>query len=62
MNGVGGAGAFSDGNYNITNDFGGTLDEDVGRKEARELMRYVDGINVSTAERGRRCIQPRGRI
>ena len=25
MNGFGGAGAFSDGKYNITNDFGGTL-------------------------------------
>ena len=27
MNGFGGAGAFSDGKYNITNDFGGTLYE-----------------------------------
>ena len=26
MNGFGGAGAFSDGKYNITNQFGGTLD------------------------------------
>ena len=29
MSGFGGAGAFSDGKYNITNDFGGTLHEHV---------------------------------
>ena len=46
MNGFGGAGAFSDGKYNITNDFGGTLYEYIGRDAAMELMRYVDGINV----------------
>ena len=46
MNGFGGAGAFSDGKYNITNDFGGTLYEYIGRDEAMELMRYVDSINV----------------
>ena len=32
MNGFGGAGAFSDGKYNITNNFGGTLYEYIGRK------------------------------
>ena len=47
MSGFGGAGAFSDGKYNITNDFGGTLYEHIGREEAVELMRYVDEINVS---------------
>ena len=47
MNGFGGAGAFSDGKYNITNDFGGTLYEHIGKKEALDLMRYVDDINVS---------------
>ena len=47
MNGFGGAGAFSDGKYNITNDFGGTLYEHIGRKKALELMEYVDEINVS---------------
>ena len=46
MSGFGGAGAFSDGKYNITNDFGGTLYEHVGRDQALELMRYVDGINL----------------
>lgn len=45
MNGFGGAGAFSDGKYNITNEFGGTLYQYVGEKEAIELMEYVDGIN-----------------
>ena len=47
MNGFGGAGAFSDGKYNITNDFGGTLYEYIGKKQAMELMHYVDEINVS---------------
>ena len=47
MNGFGGAGAFSDGKYNITNDFGGTLYEYIGREPAMALMRYVDEINVA---------------
>ncbi|MBQ9566820.1 MAG: NAD(P)-binding protein, partial [Lachnospiraceae bacterium] len=47
MNGFGGAGAFSDGKYNITNDFGGNLYEYIGRNKAIELMHYVDEINVS---------------
>ena len=46
MSGFGGAGAFSDGKYNITNDFGGTLYKYVGKKKALELMKYVDGINL----------------
>ena len=46
MNGFGGAGAFSDGKYNITNDFGGSLHEYIGRSQAMDLMRYVDRINV----------------
>lgn len=45
MNGFGGAGAFSDGKYNITNEFGGTLHEFVGKREALDLMNYVDKIN-----------------
>ena len=45
MNGFGGAGAFSDGKYNITNEFGGNLHQYIGKKEAIELMRYVDTIN-----------------
>ena len=40
MSGFGGAGAFSDGKYNITNDFGGTLYTHIGRKKALELMGY----------------------
>nr|MCR5720345.1 FAD-dependent oxidoreductase [Lachnospiraceae bacterium] len=46
MNGFGGAGAFSDGKYNITNDFGGTLYQYIGKEKALELMRYVDDINM----------------
>ncbi len=47
MNGFGGAGAFSDGKYNITNEFGGNLYEYIGRKEALDLMHYVDEINCA---------------
>ncbi|MBQ6550916.1 MAG: FAD-dependent oxidoreductase [Lachnospiraceae bacterium] len=47
MSGFGGAGAFSDGKYNITNDFGGTLFEHIGKEEALRLMYYVDEINVA---------------
>jgi len=46
MSGFGGAGAFSDGKYNITNDFGGTLHDYIGKEKALELMRYVDDINM----------------
>ena len=52
MSGFGGAGAFSDGKYNITNDFGGTLYEHIGRKQALELMRYVDEINMTHGGEG----------
>ena len=47
MSGFGGAGAFSDGKYNITNQFGGTLYEYIGKQKAIDLMKYVDGINMS---------------
>ncbi len=47
MSGFGGAGAFSDGKYNITNDFGGTLHTYIGKRRALELMEYVDQINMA---------------
>lgn len=47
MNGFGGAGAFSDGKYNITNQFGGTLHEYIGKKQSLDLMYYVDEINTA---------------
>ena len=52
MSGFGGAGAFSDGKYNITNQFGGTLYEHIGKTEAIELMQYVDAINLSHGGEG----------
>ncbi|MBQ7692623.1 MAG: FAD-binding protein, partial [Oscillospiraceae bacterium] len=52
MSGFGGAGAFSDGKYNITNQFGGTLYEHIGKAEAIELMQYVDAINLSHGGEG----------
>ena len=52
MSGFGGAGAFSDGKYNITNQFGGTLYEYIGKQEAIDLMRYVDQINLDHGGEG----------
>ena len=52
MSGFGGAGAFSDGKYNITNQFGGTLYEYIGADKALELMRYVDSINLKHGGEG----------
>lgn len=52
MNGFGGAGAYSDGKYNITNDFGGNLHEYLGKGTAIELMRYVDSINMELGGAG----------
>ncbi|MCI5954412.1 MAG: NAD(P)/FAD-dependent oxidoreductase [Lachnospiraceae bacterium] len=60
MSGFGGAGAFSDGKYNITNDFGGTLYEYVGRKEAIDLMKYVDGINMKYGGEGTKMYSTAG--
>ena len=54
MSGFGGAGAFSDGKYNITNQFGGTLYEHIGKAEAISLMQYVDDINLSHGGEGTR--------
>ena len=60
MRGFGGAGAFSDGKYNITNDFGGTLYEYIGREKAFELMRYVDEINMSHGGEGTKLFSTAG--
>ena len=60
MSGFGGAGAFSDGKYNITNDFGGTLYEHIGRKEALNLMHYVDDINMEYGGEGTRLFSTAG--
>ena len=60
MSGFGGAGAFSDGKYNITNDFGGTLHEYIGKEQALELMRYVDDINMRYGGEGNRLYSTAG--
>ena len=60
MSGFGGAGAFSDGKYNITNDFGGTLYEYIGKARALELMRYVDDINMAYGGEGTRLYSTAG--
>jgi len=60
MSGFGGAGAFSDGKYNITNDFGGSLYEHVGRARALELMEYVDEVNVRYGGQGTRLYSTAG--
>lgn len=60
MKGFGGAGAFSDGKYNITNDFGGTLYEYIGKKKALELMNYVDEINMAYGGEGTKLYTTQG--
>ncbi|WP_378951363.1 NAD(P)/FAD-dependent oxidoreductase [Pelosinus sp. sgz500959] len=47
MRGFGGAGAFSDGKYNFTSEFGGWLNEYISNKQVEELIDYVDSINLS---------------
>ena len=46
MCGFGGAGAFSDGKYNFTTEFGGWLTDFMEKKEVMELINYVDTINM----------------
>lgn len=60
MSGFGGAGAFSDGKYNITNDFGGTLHEYIGKQQALELMKYVDDINMAYGGEGTKLYSTAG--
>ena len=60
MSGFGGAGAFSDGKYNITNDFGGTLYEYIGKKQALDLMHYVDEINLRYGGEGTKLYSTAG--
>ncbi|MBQ4160893.1 MAG: NAD(P)/FAD-dependent oxidoreductase [Clostridia bacterium] len=60
MSGFGGAGAFSDGKYNITNDFGGTLYEYIGKQQALDLMHYVDDINMRFGGEGTKLYSTTG--
>ncbi len=47
MNGFGGAGAFSDGKFNFTTEFGGWLHDYLPRETVMDLIEYADSINVS---------------
>ena len=44
--GFGGAGAYSDGKFNITAEFGGWLGEYMPASKLLDLINYVDGINL----------------
>ena len=46
MSGFGGAGAFSDGKYNFTTQFGGWLGDYLGDEALMRLIDYVDSVNV----------------
>ncbi|MBO4569716.1 MAG: FAD-dependent oxidoreductase, partial [Clostridia bacterium] len=52
--------AFSDGKYNITNDFGGTLHEYIGKQQALDLMHYVDNINMQFGGQGAKLYSTAG--
>ena len=45
--GFGGAGAYSDGKFNITTAFGGWLTDYMSEEELLDLINYVDSINLS---------------
>lgn len=44
--GFGGCGAFSDGKFNITSDFGGWMGEYLSNEEILDLIKYVDDIQL----------------
>lgn len=46
MNGFGGAGAFSDGKFNFTTEFGGWLHDYIASNAVMDLIEYVDSVNV----------------
>ena len=45
--GFGGAGAYSDGKFNITTEFGGWLTDYIDSDELMNIIKYVDDINLS---------------
>ncbi|RXT15267.1 NAD(P)/FAD-dependent oxidoreductase [Ammoniphilus sp. CFH 90114] len=45
-NGFGGAGAYSDGKFNITTEFGGWMTDYLTPSEVLDLIKYVDQINL----------------
>lgn len=45
-NGFGGAGAYSDGKFNVTSEFGGWMTEYLDKNLVEELIEYVDLINL----------------
>ncbi|MFA7561446.1 MAG: FAD-dependent oxidoreductase, partial [Candidatus Izemoplasmatales bacterium] len=45
-NGFGGAGAYSDGKFNITSEFGGWMDEYLEPNTILDLIKYADSINL----------------
>lgn len=46
MRGFGGAGAFSDGKFNLTTEFGGWLTDYIPDDAVMDLINYVDSVNV----------------
>ncbi|MFC0274334.1 NAD(P)/FAD-dependent oxidoreductase [Metabacillus herbersteinensis] len=46
-NGFGGAGAYSDGKFNITSEFGGWMTDYLSDSQVIDLIKYVDSINLS---------------
>ena len=45
-NGFGGAGAYSDGKFNITSEFGGWMTDYLSTDVVEDLIKYVDNINI----------------
>ena len=60
MSGFGGAGAFFDGEYNITNEFGGTLYGYIGKGAALEIIHYVEENNIRDGGGGKEEVYTTG--
>lgn len=45
-NGFGGSGAYSDGKFNITSEYGGWMTDYLDAAEVEELINYVDAVNL----------------
>ncbi len=52
-NGFGGAGAYSDGKFNITTEFGGWMTEYLTPAAVLDLIKYVDSLNIKHGARSR---------
>ncbi len=56
-NGFGGAGAYSDGKFNITSEYGGWMNENLDDETILELIKNVDSVNLNLEHQKKLLIQ-----